>query len=102
MTLEEEKNLVSKTLLGWDKCMHNFWNPQDPDKATYKEWQDIYTKMTPDMMTDYIYKLINLYDTSNTVGDQQIFIHTVSVVKRWKVLVLVLTEFKRKHGYILN
>jgi len=115
MGIEEEKKLVGTTLMGWKyqhdsagpgdrpawlrkpdgtclflNCPCEIWNPQDNDKATFKEWDEIYGKMGVDIFSGYMDFLseIVIKDEGYITGRMY---HTVPPEIRWKALIKTLT-----------
>jgi len=97
--LEEEKKLVSKKLMKWDTCNFTYWNPQDPDKATCTEWNDIYSKMDEEFEEDFLQHVYALRTNDYTGNKLYLYCMKVSVDIKWKALLNTIKSTESSGGW---
>lgn len=108
MSLEDEKVLVAKGLgifrkaysINSDQVLRHDeyvdfedWNPQDNDKATCKEWDDIWGNMDVKTAKRYMIELKKLHYIHPLMTREQ-FLHTTKPSISWPVLVKVILELR--------
>jgi hypothetical protein len=94
--LLEEKKIVSKKFMGWNNCMYRYWNPQDPEKATQREWQEIYSKMDKEFFHLFFHHIYGLRNRSYQDMDTYAYFLTVTVDIQWKALLLAIKDMEEK------
>lgn len=106
MSLEDEKKLVAENLMGWTlEKQANFndynvleinmfslgeWGPQDNEKATCKEWDEIFEAMDGEVWMKYMDIIVD----ENNIWNEERFIHTVKPAIKWQALLKTLKEMK--------
>lgn len=67
------------------------WRPYDNDWATYKQWEEIWLKLSPTQQDDYI-NAICIENNIEDVGIKEFFeIHITEPHLRWKCLLEILS-----------
>ena len=65
------------------------WNPQSDDKATFKEWNEIYEKMD---IGEWRLFIVELEREKASLAHPKLYLLTVLPSTRWKALIQMLGE----------
>ena len=99
-SLEDEKRLVATRLMGWEYEPEDYngvvefsssvedWNPQDNERATNEEWQEIWDKMDEFQWGEYIEQLSEF----QTKPGKWKFLHTAKPEICWAALIKTISE----------
>lgn len=105
MKPEEQKKLVAEKLMGWevsdstmiikphivDRILYlDYWNPQDNDKATCKEWYEIFEKMDSEKKFRYIFELASILGLYKTRNSELFTLQSAKPSIRWEALIKTL------------
>lgn len=70
------------------------WNPQDNDKATFKEWTEIYENMDEGQFRRFQRLMLQRLPSWQCPPDKETFFLTVSPGIRWEALIKMIKEKK--------